>query len=821
MDMTQPSRLVSPTRPSWVGRIAGGLLCVLLSIFLVVSAPSVSAQGAGVLALSDEESQEWQATARRAELTLEAGRASDRALERLRAQLVDWREVFMDAQGSHAQRIDNLQSQLAVLGPAPDDGSESAEISARRQDLTERLAELRAPVLAAETAASRASGLIAEVDTELRNRQADALVAIGPSPLNPVDWAEGLAELKNAVVFPLQEVRANLGNELRLFQFRQNLLVIIPLSLFGALLLMRGRGWAGGLVSRLRERLHVESGARAVASTEVLTFVVSLGKVLVPWVGLVLLVQALLLTSMFGLRGEALIAQVPLWGAILLVSVWLCDKLFPDPPAPAVFEVDPDKRPALRRVGGGLATAVVLAQIGATFEALSVLDEVAGVLLAFPLMVISSLALMRLARLMRAVIAPGLAAVDEEEAAPLRLRAAALLVRGAMIIAFLAPLLAAIGYRNAAEALIYPAVYTVGLLAALFATQHLATMVYALFSTRDDPAEALVPALVGVALAVLALPILALIWGMRVTDLTELWSQFMTGIALGDTRISPRDFIAFAMLFGIGYVVTRMVQGALKTSVLPKTRLDQGGQTAVASGVGYLGITISALVAITGAGLDLSSIAIVAGALSVGIGFGLQTIVSNFVSGIILLVERPISEGDWIEVGGQMGYVRDISVRATRIETFDRTDVIIPNADLVSGTVTNYTRGNTVGRLIVSVGVAYGTDTRKVEKILQEIAEAHPMVLANPAPSVLLQGFGADALDFEIRAILRDVNWLLSVRSEMNHTIAERFAAEGIEIPFAQRDIWLRNPEALQHTPAAQPATPASTVEERKDERED
>ena len=439
------------------------------------------------------------------------------------------------------------------------------------------------------------------------------------------------------------------------------------------------------------------------------------------------------------------------------------------------------------------ALILVAQEYGSEVSRLQLIEQQSYEVFTSAITVLAGILLWRISASMKLVIS------GDSSSGSLRLKLLGFLRRIIVGVAIISPLIAAIGYVNAGSAIAVPMVKTLGFLALIVILQRLTFDLYAaILNKSEEETDALAPVLIGFIITISVLPFLAIIWGARVSSLTELWIQFQDGIKVGDSRISPLDFLTFVLLFTIGYMLTRVIQSALRGSILPKTNLDAGAQNALVAGLGYIGIFIAALVAISSTGLDLSSLAIVAGALSVGIGFGLQNIVSNFVSGVILLIERPISQGDWIEVSGKMGYVRDISVRSTRIETFDRTDVIIPNADLVSGVVTNWTRGNTIGRVIIPVGVAYGSDTKKVEKILRDIISKIEHVAKEPPPGVIFQGFGADSMDFEIRAILSDVNYMLSVKSDVNHEIVKRFTKEGIEIPFAQRDVWIRNPEALK-----------------------
>ncbi|SFI68394.1 DUF3772 domain-containing protein [Celeribacter neptunius] len=758
---------------------------------------------------------EWQALASRAEDQLSSLGASNADLENLRETLTVWRQGFLSAEDTNATRIETLKAQIEALGPAPAEGeSESAEIAKRRKELTSQLETAQAPVKAAEEAYTRANGLISEIDQILTDRQAEALMQLGPSPLNPTLWPEAVRAITGTGFQAWSSIRDNAASNTTQATLKANAATLLFYLLIALVLVARGRHWSERITRFVRERVAGEAG-RGVSG-----FLASLSQIVVPVAGLYAITEAAQVSTLLGPRGEVIFAALPKIGLAYFVSRWIVGRLlYPTGRGEALFDLS-----ASRRVEAtGMAT---LAGVMFTFNA--VLGSLAGIdgysdatlaVLRFPLVAITAVALFRLAQILGACVARP--TNGDDEAAGLRDQGfTALIVRSVsrivLITSVVALLLGAVGYMSAAQSIAFPLVLSLALLGLLAVLSRLAHDLYALITRKgEEEREALIPVLLSFALVIASLPFFALIWGMRPDQIWELYARMREGVSLGGVQISVTDLLTLVVVFAIGMAATRLLKSALATAILPKTSLDKGGQNALVAGAGYIGIFISAIVAVTAAGIDLSALAIVAGALSVGIGFGLQNIVQNFVSGIILLIERPISEGDWIDVGnGQMGFVRDISVRSTRVETFDRTDLIVPNADLISNQVTNYTRGNLIGRVIVPVGVAYGTDTRKVEAILREIAEAQPMVTLNPAPQVYFLNFGADALEFEIRAILRDVNYILAVKNDINHAIAKRFGEEGIEIPFAQRDIWLRNPEALQPsstaTPTPQPATEAT-----------
>lgn len=723
----------------------------------------------------------WERMAQRAESATASRSASEVELERIRVQLVDWREALLGAQNANATRIATLREQIEALGPVPENGaSEADEIAKRRQALSDQLVRLQAPGLAAEEAYRRADGLIREIDRILRERKADELLKLWPNPLNPVNWPDALTGLSLAATTLWAETSARMQDARAGRALADNLPVILPLLAFALAVLWRGRHWTEGLIARLQ-------GPGSLRGRRVWDFLSSLALIFVPTLGFVALSEAALRSGMLGPMGSALAETLGQLGATIFAAIWLGGRVFPaGEGGGGLLALGPDLRSMGRFLTSSfgllLAVVAVLRVIMAGLE----FPDTARSVLTLPIILIAALILLRMGLLIRASL-PG--DQGDDLRGHYRSRILALVARATIAIGVIGPVLALVGYISAASALVFPAALSLALAALLLLVQRLIGDLYASVMRHEGgEADALAPVLISFALTLATLPLFALIWGARVSDLTELWTRFQEGYRLGDSKISPTDFLFFLVVFGIGWSLTRMLQGAMKTQILPRTGMDQGGQNALVSGMGYVGIFISALVAINSTGIDLSGLAIVAGALSVGIGFGLQTVVSNFVSGIILLIERPVSEGDWIEVGPVQGIVTSISVRSTRIQTFDRSDVIVPNSDLISGRVTNWTRFSLTGRLVLSVPVPYMTDTRRVERVLREIVEAQPLVLLSPPPVIALMSIAGELMTFEIRAILRDVNFIVEVRSEINHQIARRFAEEGLVFSNAHRD---------------------------------
>jgi small-conductance mechanosensitive channel len=275
----------------------------------------------------------------------------------------------------------------------------------------------------------------------------------------------------------------------------------------------------------------------------------------------------------------------------------------------------------------------------------------------------------------------------------------------------------------------------------------------------------------GVVLA--AIPVLMLQWGFSGPDIRDWSKRLLFGFEIGQFRISLVRILIGIAIFVAFVFITRLVQRRLRANILVAPRMDPGIANSIDTAVGYAGTGLGAIAAISYAGFDITNLAIVAGALSVGIGFGLQSIVNNFVSGLILLIERPIKVGDLVVVGGEQGVVKRISVRSTEIETSDRASLIVPNSELVTGRVLNWTHRNALGRIVMKFSSGPDTDPRRVLAVLSECANRHPNVLREPAPIAVFEGYSPTTTDFSLRVLLPDITHSLKVQSDLRVAIYE------------------------------------------------
>jgi small-conductance mechanosensitive channel len=235
------------------------------------------------------------------------------------------------------------------------------------------------------------------------------------------------------------------------------------------------------------------------------------------------------------------------------------------------------------------------------------------------------------------------------------------------------------------------------------------------------------------------------------------------------------------------------VRRKLVLKILERTDVDAGVRYAVARIASYVVWVIAILVGLPMVGIQLSSLVLAFGTLGIGIGFGLQKIAQDFVSGLILLIERPVKVGDRVEVGGTVGTVLGIQTRVTSIRTNDNVDILVPNSEFVSARVVNLSHADKITRFRFPVGVSYGSDPEHVKKCLLEVAAEHPGILKNPDPDVLFLEFGESSLNFVLRAYAREMLYFPDIlKSEVNFAIWKKLKQAGIVIPFPQRDLHIK-----------------------------
>lgn len=686
--------------------------------------------------------------------------------------------------------VEQAKLKLDQLGPKPDDKSppETAEIARERALRTKAYAEADETLKIARASLLQAEQLQSTIGDKRREIFATTLFAAGPSVLSPEVWSNALATAP-------EDLRASgyifggwlSGVSAALSGTRGG---ILALSLIGAILLywLRARYLprfkaryantqdAGSLHCLYVALAHIVAGAAPPA--------------LASW----LVYKALNTTGLLPERIQPVIWAVVVGLAFVAFVQALADAVFaPASPQRRLVRVMDETARSVVWIASALALVTMVGKIFETWlQAIAAGLSISIIVKALFAIVFALALIAGLYRIrddeeveQEACLGPYVP-VDGASLGPIRILG---WVIGLVIIAA-----ALFGYVVFAAFLSQQTLW-LGIVACLYLLAHqfidlgiprllsgkgrLALTLRAGVGLRSATLDKIAVLSAGILKLVLLFVTLLLVlapWGLESSDfLVSLRAAFF-GFQVGGVTISVSSIVVGAVVFALGLAATRAMQRWLDTKFLPTTQLDPGLRNSITTAAGYVGYIGAVAIAVSAVGLSLERLTLVASALSVGIGFGLQSVVSNFVSGLILLWERPIRVGDQVVVGDVEGIVKRINVRSTEIATFDRASVIVPNSNLVSGVVRNRVRNDRTGRVVISLSVTRATDASAVRAMLQEVADNHGDVLKKPPPAILFKKLGTATMDFELICVVDDLDLVGRVTSDLNFAIRKRLA---------------------------------------------
>lgn len=804
---------LSPSRP----RLILALLFALLHLVLAAAAMPALAQAPAAPAAVAANPQRAQLDTLRNELTqieslVTSREATDAELQRQRFRIQPLLEQLRSLVDEQIPRVEQARLRLEQLGPKPAEGAppESAEVQRERDARTKSFADADETLKIARAALLQAEQMQTAIGDRRRDLFARTLFAAGPHLVSPDIWSAAFKTLP-------EDVRASgyifggwfsvLGGALSGLKG-----LLVGLALLIAILLYVARH---RYMPRFRARIaqsHGEGGLHCLYIAFAQIVAGAAPPVLASW----LIYSALNTAGLLPPRIQPLI-----WAVVVGLAIFA----FVQAVATAVFAPGAPQRRLVSVMDSTASTVVWIAtslvavlSIGKVLEAW--LQAIAAGL-AVSILVRGTVAIIFAATLLAglyrlrddqdieedACLGPYVP-VDGATLGPVRIVG--------WFVAFLIVAAALSGYVVFATFLTEQVIW-LGILASLFLLFHqlidlgirraltgkgrLALTLKAGLGIRMATLEKIAVIATGalkLALIFITFMLVMAPWGVESEDFLGSLRAAFFGFQIGGVTVSLSSIIIAILLFIFGLSATRYFKHWLDGQFLPTTNLDRGLRNSITTAAGYIGYFATAALAVSSLGLSMERLTLVASALSVGIGFGLQSVVSNFVSGLILLWERPIRVGDQVVVGDAEGIVKRINVRSTEIETFDRSAVIVPNSNLVTGVVRNRVRTDRTGRVLISISVPRSYDPTAVRTLLADAAGAHGDVLHKPPPSVLFKKIGTSTMDFDLVCVVGEVDTVGRVTSDLNYVIHDRLAA--MEPAAAGAELTVKGLDGIEHS---------------------